>query len=324
VARFGTEAFEDKSNVEFFNCGLGIMSDFAPISGQGGKSRTLAQFKALTGAGTGRMRAMYMDGQQRSVSLRFLMLSNSYNDFPVDNEDRRLFKCESKGRTLHPKIYALTHCFTDPERVTKDMIEQYNLVFNQDDLDYARALMLDYFRMSGYEEMSTQFDCPQNAIKEDNKATTEPKYYQDIRKAIEHKVFVFASDIVTRDSLSLFLNHIKCATSPDTVLQDLLDKGILHKVKGRSSRGSTRLTKMRSGFLKYDEDLAQIIEVGEPTTCNVYTCRATRQWMEETLAKRPRDEFKKIINYPNIIDGWSPKIAKLLKHNIVPIRDNDS
>lgn len=320
VARFGIEAFEDKSNVEFFNCGLGVMSDFAPVSGQGGKSKVLAQFKSLTGANTGRMRAMYMDGQQRVVSLRFLMLSNSYNDFPVDVDDRRLFKCESKGVTLDARTYALTHCFTDPKRVTKEMIEQYDLIFDDADLMYAHALLLDYFRTSGYEDMSSQFDCPVNDIKNENKATTEPKYLQDIRKAIDHQLYVFASDIVTRDSLALFLDHIKVTTSPDTVLRDLLDKGILHKMKRRTSNHSYRACTISLGYLMYEEDLVRITEQGTPILHTVYACRNISNWCAVDAKRKPLQELRKIIDYPNIKNGWSARTADMIKrNNVVPI-----
>lgn len=317
IARFGTEAFEDKSNTEFFNCGLGVMSDFAPINGQGGKSKVLAQFKSLTGASVGRMRAMYMDGQQRSVSLRFLMLSNAYNDFPVDNEDRRLFKCESHGVTLHPRVYALTHCFTDPIRVTKEMVDQYGLVFCEDDRRYAQALLLDYFRTSGYEEMSGQFDCPQNDIKDENRATTEAKYFQDVRRAIEHGLYIFASDLVTRDTLALFLDSINVKTSPDAVLRDLLDKGMIYKVKRKTTAGSQRAVMVKLGFMIYDEDLIRILEVGTKTNQVVYCCRSPEFWTDLRASRQCAKELRKIVNYPNIKAGWDAQQYELLKSNKV-------
>ena len=320
VAKFGMEVFKDKSNTEFFNCGLGIMSDFEPVSGQGGRSAILSQFKALTGTNVGRMRAMYQDGQQRAVSLRFLLLSNSYNDFPVDKDDRRIFKCESHGISLDSRIYALTHCFTDPNGVTEEMRDAYNLYFLDSDIEYARALLLDYFRTSGYEEMSSQFDCPQNDIKEENTATTEPKYFTDIRGAIRHKVFVFASDIVTRDTLHIFLKSINIGTGADTVLRDLQDAGILRKMYRAASNGKKRQVNTRLGYMKYDDDLLMIRSIGEEVPTTLFACRNFDHWCHLTAKRRPKEELMKIIDYPNIKDGWNAKTAEMMKANkVVPI-----
>lgn len=325
IARFGTEAFEDKSNTEFFNCGLGIMSDFSPISGQGGRSKVLAQFKTLTGTNTGRMRAMYSDGQQRAVSLRFLMLSNSYNDFPVDTNDRRIFKCESKGKQLHRRTYALTHCFTDPDRVTQDMKDQWGIEFTDADRLWAHALILDYFRESGYDEMSTQFDCPQNTIKEENQATTEPKYYTDIRRAINHEVFVFASDMVTRDFISMFLDYKKVTTSVDTVIRDLIDSDVIRTVKIKSG-GKTRNAQIRVGMMEYDPDLSEITMRGKPKDEKVYAVRNFHHWCDiDRQNKRLKAEVMKIVGYRGIMNGWDEKRAKMMSDNkVVPITDDDS
>jgi len=321
VARFGTEAFEDKSNTEFFNTGLGIMSDFTPISGQGGKSKVLAQFKALTGSKTGRMRAMYADGQQRTVSLRFIMLSNSYNDFPVDSEDRRLFKCESKGIRLKPEAYNLAHCFIEPEVIWAKPEEERDYDFDLNDVRYAHALLVDYFLTSGYEEMLHQYDCPQNDIKDENQATTEPKYFQDIRRAIEHELYIFAADVITKDMLGLFLKSIRVDTSPSAVLQDLLDKGILQKIERKTTAGSRRSFVTPLGMMVYDEDMLRIRVVGKETNMPVYACRNFHHWCNLKATRRVKDEIKKIINYPNIKDGWSEKTAAMLKNNITPIDD---
>jgi hypothetical protein len=320
VARIGTEAFVDKSNVELFNTGLAIMSDFTAIPPGGKYNSTLSLFKSLTGTYSGRMRAMYKDGVQSSISVRFLMLSNSYNDFPVDENDRRLFKCQSRGLRLDARIYTLANCLINKDKITEQDLEASGLSgITDEDVIYAKALLLEYFEQSGYRDMYTIRDCPQNAIKEENTSTTEPKYFAGIRDAIRHQLFVFSTDIVTEDSVRCMLEQLGVDTSVGLVMRDLIDKKLIRRLT-RAYGNDEIAVRIKIPLMKYDRDLCKLRLLGVPQNKVVYAIRNFDEWLDPHAKRQAAREYKKIIGYPNIIEGYDETNAKLLKANkVVPI-----
>jgi hypothetical protein len=100
-----------------------------------------------------------------------------------------------------------------------------------------------------------------------------------------------------------------------------LDKGILQKIERKTTAGSRRSFVTPLGMMVYDEDMLRIRVVGKETNMPVYACRNFHHWCNLKATRRVKDEIKKIINYPNIKDGWSEKTAAMLKNNITPIDD---
>lgn len=329
VRHLGIEAFQDTSNVEFFNSGLLIFSDFKRISEKRGD--VLAKFKALTGSGKGRRRGMYNDGEERDVSCRFIFISNHEDDFPVDENDRRVYKArsDSKNHSLKPRIAALTESVAFTSGKSEAVLASYNLVITEEDRQYARALLFDMFKGCGYEDMALAIDCPYNKTKVESLLSTAPVYIEEVKRFIEFRLFIFGSDIVTQESIRLLLHDLKVKTSLGQVMTTLLEQDILTPLKTRKKKSegfdADNLTKVRvkCGALSYDEDTTRITSVGKETGQLCYAVRNKEFWTDPTKARPIAKEYKKILNQTNIKQGYSEEAAAFAERNKVVSLKND-
>ena len=328
VRHLGIEVFQDKANVEFFKSGLLVFSDFKRITEKRGD--VLAKFKALTVSGKGRMRDLYQSGVEREVSCRFIFISNHEDDFPVDDNDRRIYKaCSSSlNKSLDPFTAALTESIAIDSGKSEGVLSSKGITLTEADREYAKAKLFDMFKNCGYEEMAVTIDCPYNRTKEESLLSTAPVYIEEVKRYIDFELFVCASDIVTQESIRLLMQAIGVKTSLGQVMTTLLEQNIIRKVPllKNKSLGNTEENRthaiVKSGALSYDADLGTIFSRGLDKSQAAYYIRRGEHWGDPLLSRQVSREYKKIIGYPGIVDGWDEERAEMLKKNkVVTLHD---
>lgn len=328
VRHLGIEAFQDKANIEFFKSGLLVFSDFKRITEKRGE--VLAKFKALTGSGKGRMRDMYQSGVEREVSCRFIFISNHEDDFPVDDNDRRIYKAcsTSLNQSLKPITAALTESIALDSGKSEGVLATIGIKVTEEDRNYAKAKLFDMFSKCGYEEMTVTIDCPFNPTKENSLLSTAPVYIEEVKRYIEFELFVCASDIVTLESIRLLMYQLNVRTSLGQVMTTLLEQNIIKKVpllknKAIGNREDNLTHAMvKCGALSYDLDLGTILSKGLDKNQVCYYIRRGEHWGDPLLQRQVSREYKKILGYPNIMDGYDEGRAQMLKKNkVVTLHD---
>ena len=312
VKNIGIDSFTDKTNTEIFTAGLAVLSDFQAVSNQGKHSAVNAAFKNYTGTTHGRMRALYKDGTQAVLSVRFLMLSNSYGDFPVDTNDRRLFKCESEGTTLDRDTYTLANILINPDDIQS--IELKRLGFDRvsdEDVKYATSLLFDYFKRSDWEDMYETRDCPENTIKDDMIELSEPKYVTNFRDFILHRRFVFSVDVITEDSISAMLEYLKVSTKAATVLNELVERGVVHRIVSNNNQGKPVIKRINVPQLEFDHELNEIFFQGIEVRKKCYAVRNVQHWCNPGKKNKERvqvkREYMRLKGAKNILSGIDAK-----------------
>lgn len=329
VRHLGIEAFQDKTNVEFFKSGLLIFSDFKRIVDKRGE--VLAKFKALTGSGKGRMRDMYQSGVEREVSCRFIFLSNHEDDFPVDENDRRIYKArsDSLNKSLEPRIAALTESISFSSGKSIGVLEAENISVTEEDRAYARARLFEMFRTCGYEDMAITVDCPYNKTKEDSLLSTSPVYIEEVKRYIQFELFVCASDVLTQESIRLLMVEIGVKTSLGQVMTTLLEHNIIYPIPLLRNKQlgatieNTVQARIKCGALSYEPELGIIYSKGAQTAQPCYYIRNPQHWGDVLLKRQVSREYKKILNYPGIANGYDEERALTLRKNkVVTLHDD--
>lgn len=272
------DSFEKAFNTELFDCYIGLMNDFTSVSGNSGASQKLnTAFKRITGTDKYVKQAKYIESTQSPIFVRFIFTSNNGRDFPVDEGDRRLYKCESKGVKLDNETLVLVHGIISENASSN--IEKTKLGFRieKEDVEYGRWLMYEYLRTCGYEDMRKARDCPVNESKDEYIEAAKIGYLSEFERYIAHKSFVFGVDIVTEQTLQAFLNKINVKTKVNAIIAELLEHDIIKKVPAHiKSTGKTRTHQILLPMLTYDPDMDEIIISGESE--RRYLCYAVRNF----------------------------------------------
>lgn len=296
VGRFDTKIFTDSFNSDLFNYGLGILSDFTKVPNNS-HSVVNANFKQITGADSSRMRGMYKEGEQRPLQIRFIMISNDGTDFPVDQGDRRLYKCESEGVVLDERTYTLANCLISLSTIPVEQLEYLRIrKVTEEDVDHAKALLFKYFQTSGYEDMFRQVNCPYNETKNDYLEMAEISYIHRIETYIKHKLFVCASDIITPQSLQLLLDELHINTKVKTVLAELKNAGLIKPIYAEKDRRF----RLKTGAMIYDKDMDMLIMVGVEHFSSCYAIRGFAYWCNWGEDRKIKKEYSKICGVRNI------------------------
>lgn len=283
--RADTTLFTDQFNADLFRYGLCILSDFTSVS-RNKYDQVNSSFKRISGSDSGRCRDLYVRGKQNPLSVRFLMLANSEMDFPVDSGDRRIYIARSEGTSLNPnrggteysqRVAILIGCLVNLERMSPQLIESAGLVVTQADVDSAMCMIRDMLFEVDWKIMYKYRDCPYTEYKSEIESSNEPRFVKIFREHVEHRLRVVKSDIVTKNSLEVFLKCINCNTDIDTVVSMLKRLGLITPVYltlDTSSRAQPTVP-----MLAYDEDTDMLIAIGEPKRCSgAYYVRNPDRW----------------------------------------------
>lgn len=292
-------AIDKDFNMEIFECCMGFLNDFTKV-GVNSHDRVNTAFKRITGTDMYSKQAKYSEAEQAPIFIRFIMTSNSYLDFPVDTGDRRIYKCESKGSKLDHRTLVLAHGVVGVHGSTVGERDAVGVYINQNDVDSARRYMYEYLGECGYEDMWLTRDCPYNESKVEHRDVMRKSHIGKIEQAIGHKIFVFQSDIITKMSLQIYLDHIKVDTKVETVIQNLLDEEIISRVKYVDKYGRVSCKKTKLKFFQYDKDLDEVTESGISKS---YLCYAVRDFIEWNDLKERRSltkECRKIVGVKQI------------------------
>lgn len=292
-------ALDKDFNMEIFECCMGFLNDFTRVSANN-HDKVNTAFKRITGTDMYSKQAKYSEAEQSPIFIRFIMTSNSYLDFPVDIGDRRLYKCESKGSKLDQRTLVLAHGVIGVHGSTIGERDMVGVHINQKDVSSARRYMYEYLKECKYEDMWLTRDCPYNESKVEHKDVMRKSHIGKIEQAIGHKIFVFQSDIVTKMTLQIYLDHIGIDTKVETVIQDLIDEEIISSIKYVDKYGRVSGKKTKLKFFQYDKDLDEVIESG---TAKSYLCYAVRDfigWNDQQERRSLTKECKKIIGIKQI------------------------
>ena len=323
----GIELFQDKSNIEFFNSGLMIFSDFKRITDKRGD--ILAKFKALTGTGKSRKRDLYKSGMQGEVHCRFIFLSNHEDDFPVDENDRRIYKCRStsKNNSIAPSTAALAESIAFSSGRSEAILEKAGLVVTEKDRIYARARLFEMFKNSNYEEMVTTIDCPLNKTKTESLITSAPVYVEEIQRLINLKAFVFATDIITEESIYIWREKYRVKTSLGSILTTLLELDIIRPVKVLRSKDLYPLDSnavpayIKARGMEYIPEIDTISHTGENRRYKCYAVRRFEWWCNLSMSRQVSREYKKVFNYAGISKGID---VNMLKDDLLKGEEDDT
>jgi len=286
-------------NSELFSCSMGFLNDFTKVSNNL-HDKVNTAFKRITGTDGYTRQNKYAESVQSPIFIRFIMTSNAGNDFPVDEGDRRLYKSESKGVKLDHETLILAHGIIGIHGSSQAEKDSINVDIQQKDVDYARYKMYSYLSNCGYLEMKHNRDCPHNAIKEEYIGLTRISYLPKFEQFIDHKSFVFASDIQTVQTIQLFLDKIKISTKVDTVISELLSRNILRKVP-IVYKDNIHTQQVSMSLVSYDEDMDMITPMGGSTRKYIcYTVRNFDHWMNSGIRRTVKSEISKIIGLRNL------------------------
>lgn len=280
VCYVNSDIFTGSFNKDIFTHGLGVLSDFTPVSSNRSDIAN-ANFKQITGTKVFKRRDMYREGCQAPLFIRFLMLSNDGTDFPVDRGDRRLYKINSEGEKLDSKTSILARCFIDLDRVSKKQLDLHELPdITKDDVLCARWLFYSWLEVSGYEELYSVMDCPTNETKRQFEQISEVGYIGDVRDLIAHGSFIFVSDIQCKASIRCLMTMLGIRTKVETVIYQLVQARLLVPLVIKDTK-PRRYKFVKSRPLTYDEDLQLIIEMkGVKSDYMAYSCRNHERWSE--------------------------------------------
>lgn len=296
VGRFDTKIFTENFNSDLFNYGLGILSDFTKVPNNS-HSVVNANFKQITGADSSRMRGMYKEGEQRPLQIRFIMISNDGTDFPVDQGDRRLYKCESEGIVLDERTYTLANCLISLSTIPQEQLDYLRIrKITEADVDHAKSLLFRYFQTCGYEDMFRQVNCPYNETKQEFLEIAEISYVTRIETYIKHKLFICASDIITPQSLQLLLDELHVNTKVKTVIAELKNAGLIKPIYATDKRRF----RLKTGAMIYDKDMDMLIMVGVDHFTGCYAIRDHKYWCNTEENRRIKREYSKICGIRNI------------------------
>ena len=292
------DSFDKAFNMELFDCYMGFMNDFTSVSSNSAASQKLnTAFKRITGTDKYIKQAKYIESAQSPIFVRFIFTSNNGRDFPVDEGDRRLYKCESKGIKLGQETLVLAHGLIGENASSE--IEKKSLGFEikKEDVEYARWMMYEFLRNCGYEQMRNARDCPYNESKDDYISATKIGYISTIEKYIAHKSFVCGVDIMTEQSIQILLDKLEIKTKVRGVIPELLEHGVIKKVPVLvKSTGKSRTHVISMPMLNYDKETDEIAIVGGNT--HRYPCYAIRdfdKWMYPVAIRDCKKEQMKLI-----------------------------
>lgn len=318
--RLSPSVFIDKFNKDLYSAGLVIMSDFASLQKKGD---ILQGYKSITGSSSGSERRMYSEAVQSNLSARFIILTNREQDFPVDKNDRRTFKSHCKSNRLEPITAGYVKAFLG-EPVALDVAHTYNLrKASADEIQYCRAMLFTMLEQSGFDTLP--YDCPFNQTKSEVLTVDYAVYIEEFVRLVNHKAFVFASDIVTAESIHVLVKILGIKTSIGTVMENLIHAGVLKKVVANMPSGPQKKS-INAPALVYDKELDQLCWFGDKATQPIYSVRNHDLWARTDLAHGMHSrEYKKIVGYPGISRGFNEARAEMIeksrKDNVVDFND---
>lgn len=310
------DSFEKAFNMELFDCYMGLMNDFTSVSGNTAASQKLnTAFKRITGTDKYIKQAKYIESAQSPIFIRFVFTSNNGRDFPVDEGDRRLYKCESKGIKLESEVLVLAHGIISENASSEIEKRNLHIDITKEDVAYARWMMYEYLRNCGFEEMRNARDCPYNESKDDYIDATKIGYISTIEKYIAHRSFVCGPDIMTEQTIQILLDKIGVKTKVKGVIPELLEHGVLKKIPVKVKKtGKNRTHQIALPMLDYDEDVDEIFMVGADT--HRYPCYAIRNfdtWLHPMAIRECKKEQMKLIGVKRLASHrFNPSNAKVV------------
>jgi hypothetical protein len=164
------------------------------------------------------------------------------------------------------------------------------------DVNHAKALLFDYFRKSGYEDMFRQVNCPYNETKEEYLEIAQISYIARIETYIRHKLFICASDIITAQSLQLLLDELRVTTKVKTVLSELKAAGLIKPIYAEGNRRF----RLKTGAMIYDKDMDTLVMVGVEHFTSCFAIRGFAHWCDTGSDRKIKKEYSKVVGVRNI------------------------
>jgi Bifunctional DNA primase/polymerase, N-terminal len=273
------DVFGAAFNGSLFSAGLGILSDFTPVPPHK-SSVVLSSFKQITGTDIFSKNLKFAEGVQSPIHIRFVFLSNDERDFPIDQGDRRVYKCECEALSkLHPKAAALSHAFISPKSVPKLVLQKHG--FNgitQEDIDCTRWKLYETIRDCGWEDMYHQEDCPITETKTEVIDRSTDMVIQAFKNDVECMAPIFNIDVITAETLKCWIDRhgFKYADKPKHLLKTLKNAGLICNVITWADVEHTYPIRAQNRLfsVRYDKDSDMIIKNGSKTTAqSIYAIR---------------------------------------------------